>query len=179
MKILQAQVQDTNAHDQFGKNFELSDHMKKMRIIYLSFVFLFIASHLRLSAQDSVAIESGTVVIHKDPRLDLLMAKQAQINEATSRDARRTGKGYRLMIISTNSRDEAIAAKTKVYTYFPELKAYLWHQSPYYKVKAGNFKDRKEAEAYQQKLNAYFPKGVFIMNDIVELKLDRPEEEEL
>ncbi|RYF99893.1 MAG: SPOR domain-containing protein, partial [Chitinophagaceae bacterium] len=50
---------------------------------------------------------------------------------------------------------------------------YLWHQSPYYKLKAGNFKDRKEAEAYQQKLNSYFPKGVFVMNDIIELKQDK------
>jgi hypothetical protein len=46
-------------------------------------------------------------------------------------------------------------------------------------VKAGNFKDRKEAEAYQQKLNNYFPKGVSIMNDVVELKLDRIVEEEM
>jgi hypothetical protein len=60
-----------------------------------------------------------------------------------------------------------------VYTYFPELKAYLWHQSPYYNVKAGNFRDRKEAEAYQKKMNVYFPKGVFVMNDVVEIKLDK------
>ena len=112
------------------------------------------------------------MTIHKDARLDLLVTKQAEINEVTSRDARKTGKGFRLMIISTNSRDEAISAKTKVYTYFPELKPYLWHQSPYYKLKAGNFKDRKEAEAYQQKLNAYFPKGVFVMNDIIEIKVE-------
>ena len=114
--------------------------------------------------------DSNTVKVHKDPRLDLLVKKQAQINEETTRNARRTDKGYRLMIISTNSRDEAIAAKTRIYTYFPELKAYLWHQSPYYKVKAGNFKDRKDAEAYQKRLNAYFPKGVFIMKDIIEVK---------
>jgi SPOR domain len=117
--------------------------------------------------------DSGSVVVHKDARLDLLVNKQAQINEETSRDARRTGKGFRLMVISTNNRDEAIAAKTRIYTYFPEIKAYLWHQSPYYKVKAGNFKDRKEAEEFQQKLNVYFPKGVFIMNDIVELKPEK------
>ncbi|HRO71207.1 MAG TPA: SPOR domain-containing protein, partial [Chitinophagaceae bacterium] len=92
---------------------------------------------------------------------------------------RKTGKGYRLMVISTSNRDEAIAAKTKIYTYFPELKAYLWHQSPYYKLKAGNFKERKEAELYQQKLSAYFPKGVFIMNDIVELKLEKTQGEDL
>jgi hypothetical protein len=130
-------------------------------------------------AQDKTESDSNTVVVHKDPRLDLLVKKQAQVNEVTSRDTRKTGKGFRLMIISTNSRDEALAAKSKVYTYFPELKAYLWHQSPYYKVKAGNFKDRKEAEAFQKKLNIYFPKGVFIMNDIVELKPDKNKEEDM
>ena len=83
------------------------------------------------------------------------------------------------MIISTNNRDEAMAAKTKVYTFFPELKAYMWYQSPYFRLKAGNFKDRNEAEVYQQKLNVYFPKGVFIMNDIVELKLDKSIDEEM
>lgn len=125
------------------------------------------------------AVDSNSVVVHKDPRIDLLVAMQAQINEETSRDARKTAKGYRLMIISTNNRDEAISAKTKVYTYFPELKAYLWHQSPYYKVKAGNFTDRKEAEAYQKRLNAYFEKGVFIMNDIVEVKPDKIRDENM
>ena len=74
------------------------------------------------------------------------------------------------MIISTNNRDEALAAKTKVYTFFPDLKAYMWYQSPYFRVKAGNFKDRKDAEAYQKRLNSYFPKGVFIMKDIIEVK---------
>ena len=81
--------------------------------------------------------------------------------------------------LDASNRDEAIAAKTKIYTYFPELKAYLWHQSPYYKLKAGNFKDRKEAEEYQLKLRDYFPKGVFIMNDIVELKPEKSLEENL
>lgn len=136
---------------------------------------LFTLFSLASFAQDMATTDSGQVTIHKDPRLELLVTKQAEINEVTSRDARKTGKGFRLMIISTNSRDEAISAKTKVYTYFPELKPYLWHQSPYYKLKAGNFKDRKEAEAYQQKLNAYFPKGVFVMNDIIELKQEKDE----
>ena len=117
--------------------------------------------------------DSNSVVVHKDPRINLLVKKQAIINEVTSRDSRRTDKGFRLMIISTNSRDEAIAAKTKVYTYFPEMKAYFWYQSPYYRVKAGNFKDRKDAEAYQRRLNTYFPKGVFIMKDIIEVKASK------
>ena len=123
--------------------------------------------------------DTNSVVVHKDPRLDQLVTLQAQINEETSRDSRKTGKGFRLMIISTNNREEAIAAKTTIYTYFPEIQPYLWHQSPYYKVKAGNFRDRKEAEAYQKRLNVYFPKGVFVMNDIVELKPEKKSDEEL
>ena len=115
---------------------------------------------------------SGLVVVHKDPRLDLLVNKQIQINEETSRLARRTMKGFRLMVINTNKRDEAIAAKTQVYTYFPELKAYLQYQSPFFKLKTGNFKTRDEADEYRKRLNVYFPKGVFIMNDVMEVKLD-------
>jgi len=123
-----------------------------------------------------VAVDTNSVLVHKDARLDLLVKKQAYINEVTSRDGRRTDKGFRLMIISTNNRDEAYAAKTKVYTYFPELKAYMWYQSPYFRVKAGNFKDRKDAESYQRRFNTYFPKGVFIMKDIIEVKSGKGDE---
>ncbi len=140
--------------------------MKKIALIAaLAFSFTSFSQDSTIAPGDS-----NSVKVHKDPRLDLLVKKQAQINEETTREARRTDKGYRLMIISTNSREEALAAKTKIYTYFPELKAYLWHQSPYYKVKAGNFKDRKDAEAYQKRMNVYFPRGVFIMKDIIEVK---------
>ena len=148
------------------------------RIFLLAVLLITVTSHAQVS--DTIKPpDSTSVVVHKDPRLDLLVKKQAQINEVTSRDARRTDKGFRLMIISTNSRDEAIAAKTKIYTYFPELKAYLWYQSPYFRVKAGNFKDRKDAEAYQQRINSYFLKGVFIMKDVIEVKPGRPEEDDI
>lgn len=146
---------------------------------FVFIVFLFV--NINLTAQDTTwkkPVDSSTVIIHKDPRLDLLIIKQAEINEMTSREARRTMKGFRLMLITTTSRDEAIAAKTKVYTFFPELKAYLWHQSPYYKLKAGNFKLKKDAEAYKKKLNLYFPRGVFILQDVIELKPEKEKDTE-
>jgi hypothetical protein len=121
-------------------------------------------------------VDTNFVVVNKDPRIDMLVKKQIQINEETSREARRIGKGYRLLVINTNKREEAIAAKSKVYTYFPELKTYLVYQSPYFRLKAGNFKERKEAEDFQKKLQKYFPKGVFIMNDTIEVKLDTEKE---
>jgi hypothetical protein len=136
----------------------------------------------KAAAQDSLFIsknDSSHVSIIKDNRIDGLIKRQIQVNEETSRNARRIEKGFRLLVISTTLRHEALAAKTKVYSYFPELKAYLFHQSPYYKVKAGNFKDRKDAELYQRRLELLFPKGVFIINDLIEVKLKLPGEEEL
>jgi hypothetical protein len=136
----------------------------------------------KAAAQDSLFIsknDSSHVSIIKENRIDGLIKRQIQVNEETSRNARRIEKGFRLLVISTTLRHEALAAKTKVYSYFPELKAYLFHQSPYYKVKAGNFKDRKDAELYQRRLELLFPKGVFIINDLIEVKLKLPGEEEL
>ena len=142
--------------------------------IFFSFLFLLFAS-LSFS-QDTTwkkSLDSNTVIVHKDPRLELLIKKQAEINEEISRNARKNMKGFRLLVVNTNNREEAIAAKTKVYSYFPELKAYLIYQSPYFRLKVGNFKEREDAEEYQKKLKKYFPKGVFIMNDTIEMKPEK------
>jgi len=138
--------------------------------IFFTIGFIYFAS--QLFAQNKPA-DSSSVIIHKDPRIDLLIRKQSEVNDVASRDERKIGKGFRLLVINTNKRDEAIAAKTKVYTYFPELKAYLIYQSPFFKLKVGNFKERSDAEDYQKKLDHYFPKGVFIMSDMIELNLEK------
>lgn len=151
------------------------------RIIFFVQLLMLWASGQPLQAQDSLFIkprQNSKVSVQKDNRIDLLIKKQIQVNEETSRQSRRQDKGFRLLVISTTLREEALAAKTKVYTYFPELKAYLYHQSPYYRVKAGNFKERKEAEQYQRRLELLFPKGVFIINDIIEVKLKGATESE-
>jgi hypothetical protein len=116
-------------------------------------------------------------VVHKDPRVDVLFKKQAEANAADKRATNRSARGFRLLVLNTSKRDEAIAAKTKIYTNFPELKAYLVYQSPYFRLKAGNFKTREEAAQYQKYLSAYFPKGVFIMNDIIEITPEKDPEE--
>lgn len=144
-----------------------------MKLILVS---LFVLVSIGLSAQQ-LASDTSSVVIHKDARIDLLVKKQAEINEETTRNSRRVAKGFRLLVVNTNKRDEAINAKAKLYQYFPELKSYLLYQSPYFKLKAGNFKDRKDAETYQKKLNAFFPKGVFVMNDVIEVKPDKDPDE--
>src|ERR671913_683063 len=128
-------------------------------------------------AQDTTQLLTGpAVIVHKDPRLDALVKKQASINLAIKKTTGRTMKGYRLLIINTNSRDEAIAAKTKIYTHFPDQKAYLNYQSPFFKLKAGNYQTRDDAKRYQDLMNVLFPKGVFIISDTIEVKPEKDNE---
>ncbi len=129
-------------------------------------------------AQNDSAFRTASVIVHKDSRIDMLIKKQASINAASKKIYGRTMRGYRLLVLNTSKRDEAIAAKTKVYTYFPELKAYLVYQSPFFRLKAGNFKTREEAVRYQQQMKSMFPKGVFIVNDSIEVKPEKGEDED-
>jgi hypothetical protein len=145
--------------------------MKPLLLVCL--VTVAIASQAQTTVSDT-----SSIVVHKDPRTDLLLKKQGEAYAAIRKANARTAKGFRLLVANTNKRDEAIAAKTKVYTNFPELKAYLTYQSPYFKLKVGNFKTREEAKQYQEYLSAFFPKGVFIMNDTIEVTPEKDEGDE-
>jgi hypothetical protein len=150
--------------------------MKKVLPILTLVISLKTIAQNTVAADNPASMQSASVVVHKDPRIDALIKKKAAINKA-SKNVARTARGYRLLVINTNRRDEAIAAKTKLYTYYPDLRSYLQYQSPYYKLRAGNFKTRDEAERFRKQLNPLFPKGVFIVNDIIEIKPEKEETE--
>lgn len=94
-----------------------------------------------------------------------------QINEATTRASRSSAQGFRIQVINTNDRNKAIAVKTKVYELYPDLKAYLLYQAPYFRLRVGNFKTQDEATAYQKKLAKQFD-NTLIVRDIIEVKPD-------
>ena len=141
-------------------------------------LLLLIASVGSAWSQDSLSRpEAGRLHVVKDPRLDKLVQKQIEVNEYTTRTARRTASGFRILIMNTKLRQEALDAKALLYEKFPELKSYLWHQSPYFKLKAGNFKLREEAEAYIRKMKPYFTRGVFVINDEIDTNFLNGEKE--
>ena len=133
------------------------------------FTLLFSFFLLQLHAQT----DTPAVVVHKDPRIDLLVKKQIDINEETTRDNRRTASGYRILVVNSNDRKKVFAAKAKIYQLYPELKPYLLYQAPFYKLKVGNFKTRQEAEDFMTELSRDFPSGLFIVRDIIEVKPER------
>lgn len=119
-----------------------------------------------VSAQDS----SASVVVNKDPRIDMLVNKQIEINEVTTRNSRRAAPGFRILVISSNDRNKVIEAKTKMYREFPELKAYMMYQSPFFRLKVGNFKERPDAEEYLSRIQRFYPAGVYIVTDTIEVR---------
>jgi hypothetical protein len=117
--------------------------------------------------------DTTAVVIHKDARIDALIKKQIDINEETTRDSRRTASGYRILVMNSNDRKKVFDAKARIYQLYPELKPYLLYQAPFYKLKVGNFRTKEEAEEYLTELSRDFPKGLFIVRDIIEVKPER------
>jgi SPOR domain len=135
-----------------------------MRTIFL---FLLIAFVTEVSAQG--------VTIHKDPRLDLLIQKQVELNKEVFKENNRTGAGYRVLVINTNDRNKAMDVKSQMMSEFPDHKTYLVYQSPYFKIQIGNFRDRKEAETLRKKIIRIYPNGVIVVPATVEFK---PEKED-
>jgi hypothetical protein len=122
-----------------------------------------------VSAQDS----TGSVVVNKDPRIDMLVNKQIEINEVTTRNSRRATPGFRILVVSSNNRNKVIEAKTMMYREFPELKAYMMYQSPFFRLKVGNFRERVDAEEYLPRIQRFYPTGVYIVTDTIEVRPDQ------
>jgi hypothetical protein len=116
------------------------------------------------------------VTIYKDPRLDLLINKQIELNKEVYKENRRTGPGFRILVINTNDRNKAMDVKSRMMSEYPEHKTYLVYQSPYFKIQIGNFKERQDAESLRKKIIRIYPNGVIVVPATIELK---PEKEDV
>jgi hypothetical protein len=128
---------------------------------------------------------AGTVrIVEKDSRIDILGKKMAEYNEALA--SRPSGvkmvRGYRLMVLSTPDRNNAMTVRSKLLRMYPDQKVYMTFQSPYIKLKFGNFAEKAEAERYRKQLdNSEIVKNnIYLVNEMIELKFDKnaPAEQE-
>ena len=143
-----------------------------MKQTLFSFTAIFICTFA--IAQSKTDTLANGILVTKDSRMDLLVKKQFEINERANK--LKDNKGFRIMVLNTNNRDEALKAKSVLLQNFPDHKPYLAYQPPYFKLKFGDFKTREEANDYQKKLKPYFPKaGLFVVPDRIEVKLDKEE----
>jgi hypothetical protein len=141
--------------------------MRRMLTIGSVFVLISLIPREKTMAQT----DSGSLVVHKDARIDELVRKQIQINEETTRDARRSVPGFRIQVINSPDRNKVFSAKARIYQEFPDLKPYLIYQAPNYKLRVGNFKTQEEAEDFEKQLSRIFTSGLYIIRDTIEVSL--------
>lgn len=72
-----------------------------------------------------------------------------------------TRTGYRVQVFDDNNphtaRSQAESAARKVSAEFPHLRCYTSFNSPYWRVKAGDFRTRAEAESAMEEIRQAFP----------------------
>ncbi|SFQ42292.1 SPOR domain-containing protein [Parafilimonas terrae] len=135
-----------------------------MKIAIKHFLFILVACFAFAQAN-----ANDTIIVHKDARVDVLAEKQAAINKMTSNmTADGLFKGYRLQVLNTRSRDDAFKLKAALLENFPDQKVYVLYQSPYFKVRIGNFVQRTDAEDFRKQLSAYISNPAYIVDDIIE-----------
>jgi hypothetical protein len=126
---------------------------------------------LGIVSRAAAQTDTGGVRVTVDPRVEQLIRKQMAINEVTTLEARRHVQGFRIQVINTPDRSKVNAAKVKIYEEFPDWKPYVIYQAPNYKLRVGDFKTEDEAGAAMQQLSRLFPSGLYVIRDIIEVKL--------
>ena len=115
--------------------------------------------------------------VKRDPRVDKLVDKQIELNKQALSVRITIEPGFRILVISTNKRDLAIDAKSRLLKIYPEQKSYLYYQSPNFKLQFGNFKTMKDAEQMRKELAMGFGEQLLIIPSQIEVKGEKLEAE--
>lgn len=106
----------------------------------------------------------GKLQIRQDPRISDLLIRHSQINQ------RKHGfEGFRLEIyFNSDSKAREIAARVKneFNLVFPDIPSYLLFQTPNFKVRIGDFRNKSEALKTKAYIASKYP-NAFIVKDMI------------
>lgn len=143
-----------------------------------SVIFCFLIWNLSGYAQkDSLGLISGfsnqsvkidnlleKLPIRQDPRITDLLVRHSQINQ------RRHGTdGFRLEIYfgsESKAREKAVRVKNEFNLVFPSITSYLLFQTPNFKVRIGDFRNKSEALKTKAYIASKYP-NAFIVKDFI------------
>ena len=148
--------------------------MKKI-VCIITAGFTFFITKGQSPAADSVI--KGKVRVIKDSRLDVLEKKEAGFNEVLNMSTK-AGKGYRLMVLSTNDRVLAMQVRAKLLQHYPGQKIYMSFQPPNIKLKFGDYVEKTDAENVRKDMlkNKIIAGNIYVVPDKIEIKPDKNKE---
>jgi len=90
---------------------------------------------------------------------------RAALNNQVASAADKSFNGFRVRLYfasSRTAREESSAVIRRFNERYPYVQAYRTYSSPYFKVTAGNFRTRLEAEAFLQEIKGAFPDAFIV-----------------
>lgn len=117
--------------------------------------------------KSDIPFQEGTLTIHQDNRMDLLLNRYKNVTR------QQNGMwGYRIQIYfgsGRKAREEAYEAKAKFLSDFANIPAYVLYQTPFYKVRIGDFRTKREAYALYKKVRRKFSDAYITPPEIIRL----------
>lgn len=143
--------------------------MKSIKLVW-TIGCLSLAVAVQAQVETPVTVQTGgeEAYVFKDPRIDVLIQQQRYLNTLALRNV----SGYRVQVLSTTNRGAANQARAKLMQLFPEYSTYMDYQSPYFRIRIGDFLQRDSAATLQEELGQYFPNGVFTVKDRIKIDPD-------
>jgi len=77
-----------------------------------------------------------------------------------------TGPGYRVQLYYGSDRARALKVKSDFMSHYPGVRTYLIFSSPNYKVKAGDFRNRNDAQEMYKEANAAYHPVMIVPDEI-------------
>lgn len=142
-----------------------------MKKYFTLLLLLLTGNYLQAQMVETDTLNNGAVILQKDSRIDVLGEKLGAYNVSLAKSIR-SGKGFRLMLLSTNDRNLAMQTRTKLMQQYPEHKIYMIYQTPFIKLKMGNFTDKSEAEKLKKQLlsQKIVTGNIYVLPETVEIK---------
>ena len=132
------------------------------RIICLSIFFVW--------ASIAFAQNHGSLHVDQDSRIESLIAKQRSLYKVDS-----SFNGYRIHIfmeIGNEALDHAKNVKSQFEKAFPDIPIYLTYVEPHFLLRAGDFRNRVEAEKCLRRIKPRFKEAFVTADMIYRPKLD-------
>ncbi len=79
------------------------------------------------------------------------------------------GKGFRVQIYNGPSREKAMAARREFMRRFPGVRSYIVFESPSFRVKVGNYRQRGDADGMLREANSMFSPSMIVPEQQVEI----------
>ena len=142
-----------------------------MKTWFTLLIILCFSSYLEAQIITIDTLNNGTVLLQKDSRIDILGQKMGDYNTSLAKNIR-SGKGFRLMLLTSNDRNVVMQTRSKLLQQYPEHKIYMIYQSPFIKLKMGNFIEKTEAEKLKKQLlsQKIVTGNIYILSETIEIK---------